>query len=76
MGLLRSARGLNISSLTSQIKRESWNFVAHCGCYPSVATSEITNVSSSYRISRVLVSGYFGNRGFMEMPLRTARKYS
>jgi hypothetical protein len=39
MGLLRSARGLNISSLTSQIKRGSWNFVAHCGCYPSVATS-------------------------------------
>jgi hypothetical protein len=39
MGLLRSARGLNISSLTSQIKRCSWNFVAHCGCYPSVATS-------------------------------------
>ena len=76
MGLLRSARGLNISSLTSQIKRESWNFVAHCGCYPAVATSEIINISSSYRISRVLVPGYFGNRGFMEMPLRTVRKYS
>jgi len=28
------------------------------------------NVSSSYRISRALVPGYFGNRGFMEMPLR------
>src|SRR5262245_35278614 len=31
------------------------------------------NVSSSYRISRALVPGYFGNRGFMEMPLRRAR---
>ena len=31
------------------------------------------NVSSSYRISRALVPGYFGNRGFMEMPLRTVR---
>ena len=34
------------------------------------------NVSSSYRISGVPVPGYFGNRGFMEMPLRTVRKYS
>ena len=31
------------------------------------------NVSSSYRISRALVPGYLGNRGFMEMPLRTVR---
>jgi hypothetical protein len=31
------------------------------------------NVSSSYRISRALVPGYFGNRGFIEMPLRTVR---
>lgn len=31
------------------------------------------NISSSYRISRALVPGYFGNRGFMEMPLRTVR---
>jgi len=31
------------------------------------------NVSSSYRISRSLVPGHFGNRGFMEMPLRTVR---
>jgi hypothetical protein len=31
------------------------------------------NVSSSYRISRALVPGYFGNRGFMEMPLRGVR---
>jgi hypothetical protein len=31
------------------------------------------NVSSSYRISRALVPAYFGNRGFMEMPLRTVR---
>ena len=31
------------------------------------------NVSSSYRISRALVPGYFGNRGFMEMPLRRVR---
>jgi hypothetical protein len=31
------------------------------------------NVSSSYRISRSLVPGYFGNRGFMEMPLRGVR---
>jgi hypothetical protein len=41
MGLLRSARGLNISSLTSQIKRGSWNFIPHCAFYPSVATSAI-----------------------------------
>ena len=31
------------------------------------------DVSSSYRISRALVPGHFGNRGFMEMPLRTVR---
>jgi hypothetical protein len=31
------------------------------------------NVSSSYRISRALVPGYFGKRGFMEMPLRGVR---
>ena len=30
-------------------------------------------ISSSYRISRALVPGYFGNRGFMEMPLRRVR---
>lgn len=28
------------------------------------------HVSSAYRISRALVPGYLGNRGFMEMPLR------
>ena len=32
------------------------------------------HVSSAYRISRVLVPGYFGNRGFLEMPLRGARE--
>lgn len=31
------------------------------------------NVSSSYRISRSLVPGHFGNRGLMEMPLRRVR---
>ena len=31
------------------------------------------NVSSSYRITRALVPGHFGNRGFMEMPLRHLR---
>ena len=31
------------------------------------------NVSSSYQISRSLVPGYFGNRGFLEMPLRGVR---
>jgi hypothetical protein len=31
------------------------------------------HVSSTYRISRALVPGYFGNRGFMEMPLRGVR---
>jgi hypothetical protein len=31
------------------------------------------NVSSSYRISRALVPGYFGKRGFVEMPLRGVR---
>lgn len=31
------------------------------------------NVSSSYRISRALVPGHFGNRGFMEMPSRRVR---
>ena len=34
------------------------------------------NVSSSYRISRSLVPGHFGNRGFMEMPLRTVRNHT
>lgn len=32
------------------------------------------NVSSSYRISRALVPAYFGNRGFIEMPLRRVRE--
>jgi len=32
------------------------------------------HVSSAYRISRALVTGYFGNRGFLEMPLRRARE--
>ena len=31
------------------------------------------HVSSSHRISRALVPGYFGNRGFVEMPLRRVR---
>ncbi len=31
------------------------------------------DVSRSYRISRALVPGHFGNRGFMEMPLRHLR---
>ena len=31
------------------------------------------NVSSSYRISRSLVPGYFGKRGVLEMPLRRVR---
>src|SRR5262245_43368748 len=31
------------------------------------------HVDSSYRISRALVPGHFGDRGFMEMPLRRAR---
>jgi len=31
------------------------------------------HVSSSYRISRSLVPAHFGNRGFMEMPLRRVR---
>jgi hypothetical protein len=34
------------------------------------------HVSSSYRISRALVPGHFGNRGFMEMPLRRVRDNS
>jgi hypothetical protein len=34
------------------------------------------HISSSYRISRSLVPGYFGNRGFMEMPLRRVRDNS
>lgn len=34
------------------------------------------HVSSSYRISRALVPGHFGNRGFMEMPLRRVRENS
>jgi hypothetical protein len=32
------------------------------------------HVSSVYRISRALVPGYFGNRGFLEMPLRRVRE--
>jgi hypothetical protein len=32
------------------------------------------HVSSSYRISKALVPGYLGNRGFMEMPLRGVRE--
>lgn len=32
------------------------------------------HVSSQYRISRALVPGHFGNRGFMEMPLRRVRE--
>jgi len=32
------------------------------------------HVSSAYRISRALVPGYFGNRGFLEMPLHRARE--
>jgi hypothetical protein len=32
------------------------------------------HVSSTYRISRALVPGYFGNRGFLEMPLHRARE--
>lgn len=31
------------------------------------------HVDASYRISRALVPGYFGNRGFIEMPLRGVR---
>src|SRR5262245_14398541 len=31
------------------------------------------HVDSSYRISRALVPGHFGNRGFVEMPLRGVR---
>jgi hypothetical protein len=34
------------------------------------------HVSNSYRISRALVPAHFGNRGFMEMPLRRARDNS
>jgi hypothetical protein len=32
------------------------------------------HVSSAYRISRALVPGHFGNRGFLEMPLQRARE--
>src|SRR5438128_1886515 len=32
------------------------------------------HVSSAHRISRALVPGYLGNRGFLEMPLRRARE--
>jgi hypothetical protein len=32
------------------------------------------HVSSAYRISRALVPGHVGNRGFMEMPLRAVRE--
>jgi len=34
------------------------------------------HVSSAYRISRALVPGHLGNRGFMEMPLRRVRDNS
>jgi hypothetical protein len=34
------------------------------------------HISSSYRITRSLVPGHFGNRGFMEMPLRRVRDNS
>jgi heat shock protein HslJ len=34
------------------------------------------HVSSKYRISRALVPGYLGDRGFMEMPLRRVRDSS
>jgi len=34
------------------------------------------HVSSSYRITRALVPAHFGNRGFMEMPLRGVRDNS
>src|SRR5262245_4622253 len=34
------------------------------------------HVSSSYRISRSLVPAHFGNRGFMEMPLRRVREHT
>jgi hypothetical protein len=34
------------------------------------------HVSSEYRISRALVPGHLGNRGFMEMPLRRVRDNS
>jgi hypothetical protein len=50
MGLLRRARGLNISSLTSQIKRGSWNFIAHCAFYHSVATSAIIRKLDCFQI--------------------------
>jgi hypothetical protein len=32
------------------------------------------HVSSTYRISRALVPGYFGHRGLLEMPLHSARE--
>ena len=32
------------------------------------------HVSSSYRISRALVPGHLGNRGFLEMPVRGVRE--
>ncbi|HSK28644.1 MAG TPA: hypothetical protein VLA17_01660 [Candidatus Limnocylindria bacterium] len=34
------------------------------------------HVSKSYRITRALVPGYFGNRGFIEMPLRRVRDHT
>lgn len=34
------------------------------------------HVSSSYQISRALVPGHFGDRGFMEMPLRRIREHT
>ena len=65
-GLLRSARGLNISSLTSQIKRGSGNFVAHCSCYPSVATSAIILKLDCFQILGL-------NR--YTLPVRVLRRY-
>ena len=32
------------------------------------------HVSRAYRISRALVPGHFGNRGFLEMPVRSVRE--
>jgi hypothetical protein len=34
------------------------------------------HISSSYRITRSLVPAHFGNRGFMEMPLRRVRDHT
>ena len=43
---------------------------------PTWADPIRVHVSSEYRISRALVPGYLGNRGFMEMPLRRVRDNS